>query len=242
MNDELLEIHDLLKVEVELEALKAEAGALAASVKKRRARVGERESEEATAREDLKVVRRAELDLQRRLDDYVRQRDRTKDLIDTGRAPDFLAAERQVKGCQEVVDRLEGELLEAMEAREAVEKRIAVALEGVGIEKARVRDALERQRTRRPEVETRWKVIAPLRKERRGALAPDLLRKYDDLRGRSRPVLIKVIDGSCEFCHMRVQPNIIQNFDRDRLASCSGCGCWLREVVDTSPDSDADDE
>jgi predicted nucleic acid-binding Zn-ribbon protein len=241
VNEDLLEIRKLLRVETELEELKQRAGDLAATVKKRRARVSLREGERDQAVSELPVAKEAERLLQRRVEDYVRKRDKTQQLIDEGKAPDFLAAERQVKGCQEVIDRLEGELLEAMEARERVEARIAAAEEAIGIEKARVRDALTRQSDQRPAIEQRWKELAPLRKQRRADMAHDLLRRYDDLRTRKRPVLISVVSGSCEHCHMSIAPNLIQNFDRDRLVACKGCGCWLWEVVepeDPAPDDE----
>ncbi len=242
MNDDLIEIHALLRVEQELEALKAEAGDLAAAVKKRRDRVAQREAERSAAEAELVTAREAERALSRQVDDYTRKRDKTRQLIDSGTAPDYHAAERQLVGCQEVLDRLEGELLEAMDAREIIEARIEAAREGAGIEQARVRDALTRQSTRRPGVEARWKELAPERKAKRAAMPRDLLRRYDDLRGRQRPVLVTVTDGSCEHCHMRVPPHVIQNFDRGRLVTCSGCGCWVRTVVETDPEAGADED
>lgn len=241
MNEDLLEIRKLLRVETELEELKQRAGELAATVKKRRERVAQREAERDQALAELPEAKEAERVLQRRVEDYVRKRDKTQQLIDQGKAPDFLAAERQVKGCQDVIDRLEGELLEAMEARERVEARIAAAEEAISIEKARVRDALTRQSEKRPAIEARWKELAPLRKQRRADMAHDLLRRYDDLRTRKRPVLVSVVSGSCEHCHMSVAPNLIQSFDRGRLVSCKGCGCWLWEIVEPE-DAAPDDE
>jgi len=241
MHDDLLAIHDLLKVENEMMDLRKEAAELAARVQKARRRIqkvqGQQQSEEA----ELGRIREEERTLNRRIRDYESRRDKTRTLINTGRG-DYQTATAQLKELEGILERLEGELLEVIERRERQEACIERTKELLSVAKGRAKTASEKQRDRRPEVEARFKTIAPLRKERTEAIKGHLGQRYADLRARKRPVLVRAVDGTCEFCNMAVPPHLLgEIWNGKRVHTCRGCGCWFRDAVETTPEA-ADEE
>lgn len=240
MHDDLLAIHDLLKVENEMMDLRKEAAELAARVKKARQRILDTEQQQAEEEAERAAIQEEERTLNRRIREYGTRRDRTQQLIDSGTG-DYHSAVAQLEELTGIIDRLEGELLEAIDRRERQETCIERTKELLVVAKGRAVTAAERQRVRRPEVEARYKVLAPLRKERTSALEGHLGQRYADLRARQRPVLVRAVNGSCEYCNMAVPPHYLAEIaGGTRVHTCRGCGCWFRDAVETDSE-EADD-
>ncbi|HCH66907.1 MAG TPA: hypothetical protein DFR83_29150, partial [Deltaproteobacteria bacterium] len=237
MHDDLLAIHDLLKVENEMMDLRAEAAKLAARVQKARARIQQTQQQQAIEEARLAEIREEERTLNRRIREYGAKRERTQGHIDAGRG-DYNSALEQLKELDQIVDRLESELLETIEEKERQEVCIERTKELLVVAKGRAVTASEAQRTRRPEVEARFKSLAPTRKARTDALAGHLGQRYADLRARKRPVLVRAVNGSCEFCNMAIPAHYLAEVaGGKRVHTCRGCGCWFRDAVETEDES-----
>lgn len=241
MHDDLLAIHDLLKVENEMMDLRKEAAELAARVKKARVRIQQTQEQQAAEEAELAKIQEHERTLNRQIREYTGKREKTQGHIDAGRG-DYNSAVAQVNELNGIIDRLEGELLETIEQKERQESCINRTKELLTVAKGRAVTASEAQRARRPEVEARFKSLAPVRKQRTEALAGHLGQRYADLRARKRPVLVRAVDGSCEFCNMAVPAHLLgEIWGGRRVHTCRGCGCWFRDAVDTTAEV-ADEE
>ncbi len=241
MNAELLAIQDLLKVDLELDALKIEAAGLAERVVKSKQRIADLEA----ARSKEEAARLATVDAERRAQrergDFIEKRDRTQQLIDRGQAPDYAVAEKQLKQLIDLVDRHDTLLLQAMEARERAEQRLARTDELLDVARARLRDAAEKQRVRRPEIEARHKELQGQKKDRRAGLSAERARQYDDLRSRERPVVVRVVEGACSHCHRATAAHEVQAMVKGLLVACRGCGCFFLEVAEAPEPEEEDD-
>lgn len=243
MHDDLLAIHDLLKVENEMMDLRKEAAELAARVQRSRRRIQKVQQQLSEEKNQLQAIEEEERVLNRRIREHNARKDRTQELIDTGRG-NYQTAMAQLQELVGLIDRMEEELLEVIERKERQHACIERTRELLAVANGRAKTASEAQRTRRPEVEARFKTLAPLRKERTEALDGHLGQRYADLRSRKRPVLVRVVDGSCEYCNMAAPAHLLgEIYGGKRVHTCRGCGCWFREVVESTPEvADEEDE
>jgi predicted nucleic acid-binding Zn-ribbon protein len=237
MHEDLLAVHDLLKVENEMMDLRKEAAALASRVKKARMRIQKTEQQQAAEEAALSAIEDEERNHNRRIRECGARKDRTQKLIDSG-SGNYHSALAQLEELKGMIDRMESELLETIDKRERQEACIERTKELLVVAKGRAVTAAESQRMRRPEVEARYKVLAPLRKARTSSIDGHLGQRYADLRARQRPVLVRAVDGTCEFCHMSVPAHILAEiWGGKRVHTCRGCGCWFRDAVETEPDA-----
>jgi predicted nucleic acid-binding Zn-ribbon protein len=233
MHDDLLAIHDLLKVENEMMDLRKEAADLAARVQKARRRIQKVQAQLQDEQAQLRKLEEEERVLNRRIREHRTKKEKTQGLIDTGRG-NYQTAVDQLNALSEIIDRLESELLELIESKERQGVCIERTEELISVAKGRAATATESQRDRRPEVEARFKVLAPLRKARTESLKGHLGQRYADLRARKRPVLVRAVDGSCDFCHMAIAPHVLGEISGGRrVHACRGCGCWFRDAVES---------
>jgi len=243
MHDDLLAIHDLLKVETEMDNLRTEAAQLAARVNKARRRIKDLDAQKLQEEATLSELDSEEKTVHRRVNDFTVRRDRTQQLIDSGRG-DYQTAVAQLAEINGVIDRHESNLLEVIDRKERQESLIERTAELISVAKGRARTAAERQRARRPEIEARFKKLGPIRKSRTDILGPHLGSQYKDLRTRKRPVLVNAVDGTCEFCNMSLPSHWLGEIAGGRRArNCRGCGCWFRDSVESvAEETDEEDD
>ena len=242
MNPDLLILRDLLTIDQQMDALKDEAAALAAAVRRLRGQDAALDAESGFLDQQLGQARLEESELSRQHIGYSQKRDRTRALIDQGKAPDFAAAQRQHAQLTELADRLETELLEAMEAREELEGRI----EALGERRRETRRDLEAARAteakQRPRLSDAYNGLKADRRRTAGTAPRHLLQRYDELRRRKVVPVVDVVDGACPGCHLRPPPQVPVDLPRKDgpIHNCRGCGAFFFGVRDTRTDEDAD--
>lgn len=242
MHADLFAVRDLLEAETELEALRDEAAQLARRIHKGKRRIHDLEVQKNQEKAAVADKKKAELQVQRRLEEFRARLVRTQSLIDSGQG-DYGAAVKQRDELNRVIDRTEGELLEAIDEREKAERAVVRTDELQAVARGRLKTAGEKQRDRRPAIEKRFAVLAPRRKALQAELSTDLANRYKDLRARKRPVLVRVVDGVCEHCNMSVPAHMAGEVASGRrIHTCRGCGCWLRDVVVTDPAVEEDED
>jgi predicted nucleic acid-binding Zn-ribbon protein len=228
---DLCGIRDLLAVDREQDELKAEAKALAAGLTRARALHADAEAGLEAAKAARAAAVQEERRINRKLEDYTGKRDRTKQLIDSGGAPDFQTATKQLNQLIEIVDQLEYDLLEQMEARELAERGEARAERLLAEAAESVERARAAQRTRRPEIEARFGELRGARPAHWGALRHDEQSHYTGLRQKGLPILVDVVDGACEHCHVEPPPQTVVEVLRERrVHTCRNCHCWFKDV------------
>ena len=169
--------------------------------------------------------------LQRRLDQYTRTVHTTRDLIDSGRAPDFQMATRQLAQCEQIVDDLETELLELFESIEASEASLNTAQETAS-EAAEARQRAEQRASDQ---------MTPLSDEldaaseqirlRRQDVPLDLLEWYDRLRANDRVPIAEIKENACSACRIQPPSQTLREIRTGkRVHRCRNCSrfLWIR--------------
>jgi predicted nucleic acid-binding Zn-ribbon protein len=229
MHVDLALISNLWSVDSAMDKLRAEHDSLSGAVRSAVTTLASCEAEvlAATAARDKVVVETRTND--RELAGYVEQRNKTRTMINTGTAPDYAAAERQLAQVLAIVDQLETRSLELMEqldaataAKEAAEKERAKAQESLAAARAAlgVRDG-----------PIRVELTALIAKQKIAAAElPSMYRTdYGEQRRRKRPGVTTVGEaGTCTNCGMKARPQHLIEVQLARAVhACSGCGAWF---------------
>ncbi|MFM2246569.1 MAG: hypothetical protein RL071_2643 [Pseudomonadota bacterium] len=243
MHLELLPVAALLRMDTELDALKREAGELSAKVERAKARVQAAEAEVQRVDADAKACaeRQAGLEKQRKV---AAERGRNlKAQLEAGALMDYAAALHQQDTLAAQLNTLDDAILAEMEAADGLVAARAEAVERKGIAEAWLRDSLDGQRRRRPDLELRHKELVVARRDQHAQLRAELRRPYDELRDRKKPILVALVGGACAHCRFSAPPQVIHDVQLgQKLLTCRGCGCWLTGVDEPEEADEAEDE
>lgn len=228
MHPDLVAISSVWQPDHLIDTLKAEHEGLTAAVA---AATREQEAAEAAirdARARLDALRQEERANTRELEGYAQKRDVTRRMIDTGTAPDYAAAERQLQSCIERVDHFETRALELMEASEAVEAELRAATERERRARQALDDARAALRARDGAIRTEMAAALERRNAAWAALPGDYRAPYAELRRKKRPVMVNTVEGACVVCGARIAPQrLVETQLAKAVHACNGCGAWL---------------
>ncbi len=169
--------------------------------------------------------------LERRLNQYTRTAHMTRDLIDSGRAPDFQMATRQLAQCEQIIDELETELLELFESIEASEASLNTAQQNAS-EAGEARQRAEQRATDH---------MAPLSDQldaaseqirlRREDVPLEFLEWYDRLRATARVPISEIREKACSACRIQPPSQTLREIrTAKRVHRCRNCSrfLWMR--------------
>ncbi|MCZ7526477.1 MAG: C4-type zinc ribbon domain-containing protein [Acidimicrobiia bacterium] len=149
-----------------------------------------------------------------------------------------VSSPRELQAMQADVDQLrrhrrmvEDRELEAMEAREALDREVA----GVEAERATVQAELDRLGASLADQEAAIDAELAVELEARDKLASDiaadLLALYERCRERARGVgVARLVGSTCQGCHLSIPATEVDRIRReppDTVAHCDNCGCIL---------------
>lgn len=228
MHADLVQISNVWQCDVRIDALKAEHEGLNRTIKSAEAVLVAADAAVVTAQAALAAAKTAERMNTRELDSYTEKRTSTREMINTGTAPDYAAAERQLANVIARIDTLETAGIELLDALEAAGDGLKSA------EKDR-KDAVDALAAAKAALVAR---DAPLRKElgeilpRREAaweeLHPELRPLYFDMRRKKKRALVNVVEKTCSVCSTFVPPQVWLDTESGKEAHrCTGCGGWL---------------
>lgn len=228
MHADLVQISNVWQSDVRIDALKAEHEGLNRAIKSAEAALVAADAAVVTGQAALAAAKTAERTNTRELDSYTEKRASTREMINTGTAPDYAAAERQLANVIARIDTLETagiELLDALEAAgdglKAAEKTRTDAAEALAAAKAALaaRDAPLRKELGE---------ILPRREAAWEELHPELRPLYFDMRRKKKRALVNVVEKTCSVCSTFVPPQVWLDTESGREAHrCTGCGGWL---------------
>jgi predicted nucleic acid-binding Zn-ribbon protein len=235
MHEELFVIRDLNRIDIDIKQAQAEIAGMIAAVRASTDAVTAQKVSIAESEAALAAARDAERVLNRRMEEYVIRRDRTKKLIDEGRAPDFLSARRQLEQCSVIVDDLEVEVLEHMEQREDMEARMVNLIEQL----ARTREEDLAGRSRYAEAAPGLKAeIAELNTKRPALLErlnPDHRRVYGDHHRMGRESMTHLVGKVCQACSREAPAQVVMEVEHGkRIHRCRGCDRFFFSVIHPS--------
>lgn len=137
------------------------------------------------------------------------------------------AAARQLAQVDEILDRHETELLQLLEAADALNERLARAEAALAV----ARDELARLEAEHPErtaeLRARRDELVRAREQELAAVDPALKARYEMLVARKGTAVARVERGACSACRQVVQQQHLTDLARGLVEPCRGCGRWL---------------
>lgn len=232
MHEQALKLDSLWRADQARDLLLRERAALADAIVRQSAALEAQQQQLAQAEATLAAVKDEERAVQRKLDTYVRHRDRARELIETGRAPDYHAAAAQLEQCARVVDEEETKLLELFERLEAATAARDGARGGLALIQGRLAEAQARQAARAEGLAAELQAATAHRDAQRDGIEREHMARYDELRRRGTSPIAPVRDGACTGCSMRVPSLELAEHRRGiALRTCRSCGRFLGELL-----------
>ncbi len=178
------------------------------------------------------VLKEQEHGYSRRLHTYAKKRDDTRDLIDTGRAPDFLVAEQQYEKCAAIADEAETALLELMETQDETAHRKAGASDVRDLKAHGLQVRQDAKSQRLPGLEGELAAALDGRDTALKPVSPHLLVRYGNLRKKGLSCVVPVRDGNCTGCRMALNRTTFAEHKRGiAVHHCTNCGRFLGELL-----------
>lgn len=175
--------------------------------------------------------------LQKRLTDVSTRRIRTRELIDSGRATDYLVATRQVESMATQQDELETRILEILEEVEGIDAGLAGLERSTTLGVARHREALADRERELPLHNAELARLAAERAPRWERLIRDEQNRYRNLRLRNQVPIALLVEDTCASCRRSVPPQTVNEIHRGaKVHHCLSCLRWLVEPSFVSED------
>ncbi len=164
----------------------------------------------------------------RELDDYVKRRNTTRGMIDSGTSPDYDASVRQLAQVLEIIDRLETRALELMEALDAAEAAVIATNKAHAAAGLALVDARKALAARDAPIRVELGAALLVREARAKEIDEDYRIPYGELRRKKRVALVNVVEGICTTCHSMVTAQRINEVMIGKsVNTCPGCGGYL---------------
>jgi predicted nucleic acid-binding Zn-ribbon protein len=228
VHPDLVAISNLWQVDHQNDQLREEHERLAGATRAAAATLKAAEASTAAAVGEVERVRGATRSNDRELADYVDKRDRTRKMIDTGTAPDYGAAERQLAQVLEIVDRLETNALELLEATENAAATLAEAKRDEEKATAALAEARAALAARDAPIRAELTELIARRPPLLAEVPAELRSTYAQLRQRKRPALVNTADNTCRTCQTRIPTQrVVETTFARAIHNCPGCGAWL---------------
>ncbi|MSP62009.1 MAG: hypothetical protein EXR72_17095 [Myxococcales bacterium] len=228
MHPDLVLISTLWQLDHQSDLLRAEHDALANAVRAADAamKVVEVQLAAISVQRDDTILRTRRND--RELADYLDKRDRTRRMIDTGTAPDYAAAEKQLGQVLEIVDRLETAALELMESIEAADLARAGAQREFEVLKQGLTVARAALGARDAPIRAELTDLLGRRPAAADGVPVDYRSPYAYQRQRKRPALVNTREQMCQTCQTRIPgQRIVETTLARAVHTCPGCAGWL---------------
>lgn len=228
MHPDLVAISNIWQCDARIDVLKAEHEGLHRAIKDSEAAVIGADAALTAAQSALTTVKTAERANTRELDDYSQKKKATQQLIDTGTAPDYAVAQRQLASVGVRIDTLENSGLELIDAVESAQRVLREA-EAAKVQAASALTAAGAAlKARDAPIRKELGEILPRREVAWGALHPELKPQYFDQRRKKKRALVLVIEKACSQCSTFVPPQVWLDTEAGREAHrCTGCGGWI---------------
>ncbi len=228
MHPDLVAISNLWQIDHRNDVLRAEHEGLSLAVRTADAaqRAAEARLVELDAQRDTNVAATRKND--RELADYAEKRDRTRKMIETGTAPDYAAAERQLAQVLDIVDRLETTALEHMEVAESLVSARLVATRELDDARRALVEARAALAARDADIRAELTALIAKRPPFFDALPHEHRGGYAQLRQRKRPALVNTKDNMCQVCQTKIPAQrCVETALARAVHTCPGCLGWL---------------
>lgn len=228
MHPDLVAISNVWQRDADTDRLKAEHGVLAGAVTSANTALAAGRARVTAAEAALAAVKEEERKNARQREDYGAKRDATQRMIDSGTAPDYDAATRQLESCIRIVDELETTALELLDRLDAAQAELAAARADVAAAEAALATARAALTARDADLRAELGRVLEAREAAWAELPHEYRTPYTDLRRRKRRALVNVVENTCTECSMRVPPQRLVEVQMARAVhTCPGCQGYI---------------
>jgi predicted nucleic acid-binding Zn-ribbon protein len=141
---------------------------------------------------------------------------------------EFKAIDIEIKVLEDQISALEDNELVLMESVESARENVAEKKEDLSKEEAEVSEEIKELDIRISEVEQKLKDVQELREVAAKDVDTDWLRRYEGISVRRDEALVRVEDGVCGGCHMRLPRYIVHDARKQKdMVLCDFCGRLL---------------
>jgi predicted nucleic acid-binding Zn-ribbon protein len=232
MHDDTARLIVLWTAEQVVDDLFAERTALDVTIEKAKVELERAEENVAGIAGEQVLLRDKEHAFSRRLHTYAKKRDDTRELIDAGRAPDFLLAEQQFEKCAAIADEAETALLELMEVQDETAGRKAGASDVRDLKAHGLNVRQDAKTLRLPGLEEELVTAVDSRDAGLKPIATHLVGRYANLRKKGLTCVVPVQDGNCTGCRMALNRTTFAEHKRGiAVHHCTNCGRFLGELL-----------
>ncbi|MEE2751567.1 MAG: C4-type zinc ribbon domain-containing protein [Myxococcota bacterium] len=164
----------------------------------------------------------------RRFHTYSKKRDETRELIDTGRAPDYEVAERQYASCAAIADEEETQLLEIMEQLDVISEKLKNTISVSELKEHQRDERKQDQADQLPGLQEQLDAATSVRDAARSDTPKHLMGRYDRLRTKELSCVVPIVSGACSGCRMKVTSVHLAEHKRGATTHhCKNCGRFL---------------
>ena len=232
MHDDTARLIVLWTAEQVVDDLLAERAALDVVIEKAKVALVRAEETVAGIAAEQLLLKEKEHAFSRRLHTYAKKRDETRELIDTGRAPDFFLAEQQFGKCAAIADEAETAQLEIMEVQDETEDRKAGASNVRDLKVHGLSVCQDAKSQRLPRLEEELATAVEARDTALKPVPTHMLSRYSNLRKKGLSCVIPVQDGNCTGCRMALNRTSFAEHKRGiAVHHCTNCGRFLGELL-----------
>jgi len=146
---------------------------------------------------------------------------------------EYRAAMTQINGCKKQIEDIEDDELVVMEEMEQGRSSLTAKKKEFKAAESRVAEMIADLDTRLENCGAQIEKLRAGRAELLSEVEPSIAKRYDRLikkptrGGRSRRVLVPILEDVCDRCHMNVIAQIRMNARKGMVAACENCGAML---------------
>ena len=228
MHRDLIEVSNVWQCDARIDALRAEHEELNRTIKAADQAVLLANSACTEAERALAAAKDADRANTRELDSYTEKRNSTRQMINTGTAPDYALAERQLANVAARIDALENTGLELIDVLESAQARLKSSETDRRDAEAALSAAKADLSAKDGPIRKELGEILPRREAAWEQMHPELKPMYLDQRRKKKRALVNVVEKTCSVCSTFVPPQVWLDTDSGKESHrCTGCGGWI---------------
>ena len=141
---------------------------------------------------------------------------------------EFKAMDMEIEAVRRAIGRLEDKELDVMETLEAATQETALRSEDLKRTESVIQKDIVVLDERAAGISAELDKIRALREDAVTDIPADWLAAYSPIAERRGQALVKLVDGFCGGCHMKLPPSVLHDVKKkDRMVHCNFCGRML---------------
>lgn len=138
---------------------------------------------------------------------------------------EFAATQKEIDASSKIIKRVEDQILEYEEKKEAINKKLEEFQADYDSEKKNIDEDLQKIVTKENEIKEKIDLYHSLKAKLLPAVDKDLIEEYNNLFERNIiPSAVEISNTSCMGCAMSIPPQLFHDVIRNKKGKCPHCG------------------